>query len=246
MAESPHASLIKALPYARRYARALTGSQSGGDMLVAQSFRDISLDHKSDLSPRNQLYSVISKRVAADASATGTCVSDLTDRCILLLTILEDVSLHDAPHIFDISESEVTERLKRAEKKLKSASGTSVLIIEDEPIIAMDIEDQMLQCGHTVTGVAHTQEEAISMARISPPGLILADINLGNNGNGIRAVNEILENSNAPVIFVTAYPESLLTGEQIEPAFVITKPFDPVALAIAAWQASTAGQIPIP
>ena len=51
----------------------------------------------------------------------------------------------------------------------------------------------------------------------------------------------ILRSHYAPVIFVTAYPERLLTGDAIEPAFVITKPFEPLTLAIATYQAVTGG-----
>jgi DNA-binding LytR/AlgR family response regulator len=66
---------------------------------------------------------------------------------------------------------------------------------------------------------------AIKHAKLKRPQLILADINLADGSNGIEAVNEILGESDVPVIFVTAYPERLLTGSRPEPAFVISKPF---------------------
>jgi CheY-like chemotaxis protein len=116
-----------------------------------------------------------------------------------------------------------------------------VLIIEDEPIIAMDIEELVQRCGHRVAGVASSEAEAVEIAERTRPGLILADINLGVGGDGSAAVARIVRHHHAPVIFVTAYPERLLTGEAMEPAFVITKPFDPLTLAIATYQAVTGG-----
>ncbi len=116
-----------------------------------------------------------------------------------------------------------------------------MLIIEDEPIIAMDIEELVAGCGHRVVGVAATEADAVAIAERCRPGLILADINLGAGGDGTSAVSRIMRSHYAPVIFVTAYPERLLTGEALEPAFVITKPFEPLTLAIATYQAVTGG-----
>ena len=88
---------------------------------------------------------------------------------------------------------------------------------------------------------AATEQEAVDIARRARPGLILADINLGIGGDGKSAVARSVESHYAPVIFVTAYPERLLTGEAFEPAFVITKPFEPLTLAVATYQAVTGG-----
>ncbi len=65
------------------------------------------------------------------------------------------------------------------------------------------------------------------------PGLVLADIQLADGSSGLDAVNTILKEIEVPVIFVTAYPERLLTGNKPEPAFLITKPFQPEALKAA-------------
>jgi CheY-like chemotaxis protein len=59
------------------------------------------------------------------------------------------------------------------------------------------------------------------------PGLVLADIQLADGSSGLDAVNEMLKSFSVPVVFITAYPERLLTGERPEPAFLITKPFQP-------------------
>ena len=57
------------------------------------------------------------------------------------------------------------------------------------------------------------------------PNASLADIQLADNSSGIDAVADILQQVDAPVIFITAYPERLLTGERPEPAFLINKPY---------------------
>ena len=66
---------------------------------------------------------------------------------------------------------------------------------------------------------------------------MLADIQLRGSDSGISAVNQIMQSMSVPVIFVTGFPERLLTGKQVEPAFVISKPFDPDLLRAAIAQA---------
>ena len=100
------------------------------------------------------------------------------------------------------------------------------MVIEDEAIIAMDIVDIVTSIGHSVTGVARTRDAAIALAKKERPDLILSDIQLADNSSGVDAVNAILADmGDVPVIFITAFPERLLTGDKPEPAFLITKPF---------------------
>ncbi|GBQ28916.1 two-component response regulator [Gluconacetobacter sacchari DSM 12717] len=232
--------LIRALPYARRYARALTGSQPRGDLLVAESLRGLTVAEPGPMPARLCLYQWISRQFqpgpASDAETLNT-----VKRKLLLLTSLEELSIADAARVVDLAEAEAAEILSQAHADLRKVAQTSILIIEDEPIIAMDIEDLVRWCGHEVAGVAATEADAVDLACRTKPGLILADINLGAGGDGAQAVASILRRHKAPVIFVTAYPERLLTGEAIEPAFVITKPFEPMTLAIATYQAVTGG-----
>jgi CheY-like chemotaxis protein len=238
--------LIRALPYARRYARALTGGQTHGDQLVAEALRAIGGPDEplAELSPRLGLYALVSRATdragGMPGSGDGPGLS-LKQRQLLLLTSLEEVALDDAATIAGVSREQAETLLEDARARLRAAAAADVLIIEDEPIIAMDIEELVTGCGHRVVGVAATETAAVDLARRTKPGLILADINLGVGGDGTNAVARILRHLDAPVIFVTAYPERLLTGEAVEPAFVITKPFDPLTLAIATYQAVTGG-----
>ena len=236
--------LIRALPYARRYARALTGSQPRGDTLVAESLREL-LEHESEANEAQAgLYRSITRKFDKAGGASSPFVIgrlSTTQRQLLLLTSLEEMPIAAAAAVVGIPQAEAEAQLLDARDHLRAGAATDVLIIEDEPVIAMDIEELVQSCGHNVVGVAATEAEAVEIAERTRPGLILADINLGLGGDGTTAVSRIMRHHYAPVIFVTAYPERLLTGEALEPAFVITKPFEPMTLAIATYQAVTGG-----
>ena len=234
--------LIRALPYARRYARALTGSQNRGDSLVADSLKELLEAANTDPDLRHELYSNVTRRF--DVERAGTPLqSGLSQkqRQLLLLTSLEEIPIEVAAPIVSLDLGSASAQLNDARERLRASAATLVLIIEDEPIIAMDIEELVQSCGHRVVGVAATEQDAVEIATREKPGLILADINLGAGGDGTNAVSRILATHRIPVIFVTAYPERLLTGEALEPTFVITKPFEPLTLAIATYQAVTGG-----
>ena len=234
--------LIQALPYARRFARALTGGQETGDALVAEALPVVAAGRASSGNARLALYEVLVQRCRPTPATTDGLTP--RQRQLLLLTSLEEIAIEQAAPLVGLSADDAASELAEARQHLLSATATSVLIIEDEPIIAMDLEELVRSCGHTVVGVAGTEAEAVEAAEKHRPGLILADINLGPGGDGQQAVVRIMQHHYAPVIFVTAYPERLLTGEAVEPAFVITKPFEPMALAIATYQAVTGG-IPV-
>jgi CheY-like chemotaxis protein len=237
--------LMRAVPYARRYARALAGSQARGDALVADSLRAVLAagTEAPGGGPRVALYRHVTARFDAQVPSPLDAGGELSlrQRQLLLLTALEELGLEHAADIVGLAPDAAAALLEDARDRLRAAAATDVLIIEDEPIIAMDIEELVQRCGHRIAGVAASEAEAIEIAERTRPGLILADINLGAGGDGSAAVARILRRHRAPVIFVTAYPERLLTGEAVEPAFVITKPFDPLTLAIATYQAVTGG-----
>jgi CheY-like chemotaxis protein len=124
-----------------------------------------------------------------------------------------------------------------ASKDISKQMATSVVIIEDEPLIAMDLEILLQGLGHRVVRVARTEQEAIAAVRQTRPGLVLADIQLADGSSGLDAVNDILRTFSMPVIFVTAYPERLLTGAKPEPTFLIRKPYQHDALKAVISQA---------
>lgn len=251
MSGSDRTALVRALPYARRYARALLGSQEKGDAVVANALRaalaDIDLG-TGDAGARSALYLAIGDCVRLsppDAASPAESDMSLLQRMLLLLTALEEQPLAAAAAACRLTVEAAERELRSARDGLRAGAAARVLIIEDEPIIALDIQDLVERCGHSVVGIAATETEAVQIARAERPSLVLADINLGAGGDGATAVSRILRDVTAPVIFVTAFPERLLTGEAVEPAFVITKPFDPTTLAVATYQAVTRGVRPV-
>lgn len=245
------------LPFLRRYARALTGSQLHGDHFVMIALEAIvanPAEFPRDIDPRLGLYRTfqaiwssaqIDEGEEADTSLAGaeaiaqarlSRISPLS-RQALLLTSLEGFSREDAAYIIDATPEEVDSLVADAMSEIEQQTHADVLIIEDEPIIAMDIESIVRDQGHNVTGVAVTRDEAVSMARRERPGLVLADIQLADDSSGIDAVRDILDEFAVPVIFITAFPERLLTGARPEPTFLITKPFQRSTVKAAIGQA---------
>ncbi len=240
------------LPYLRRFARAVTGSQASGDAYVVSVLETLVADPSafpSDLDPRVALYRVFAQiwnsvpvNVSEHASPSSTAernIENLTPRPrqAFLLTTVEGFSTDEAAAILGVSEAEVRALIDAAGREIAEQVATEVLIIEDEPIIAMDLEALVEGLGHQVMAVARTHREAVEAVRKRQPGLVLADIQLADGSSGIDAVKDILNRFDVPVIFITAFPERLLTGERPEPTFLITKPFDSDTLHISISQA---------
>lgn len=243
------------LPYLRRFARALSGTQASGDAYVVAMLEALVADPSSfprGFDPRLGLYHTFLKlwsSVSLNATSAGSAETDrpsaernleaLTPRPrqAFLLRTVEGFSIEEVATIMDISASDAAGLIQAAGQEIAEQVATDVLIIEDEPIIALDIETMVEELGHTVTGVARTHREAIALVAKKRPGLVLADIQLADGSSGLDAVNEILSSIDVPVIFITAYPERLLTGDRPEPAFLITKPFQPEAVKAAISQA---------
>ena len=233
------------LAYLRRYARALTGSQASGDAYVVSLLEALKGDpsaHPMGAEARVDLYRAFTKLWRSvslndrsdpdDGQEGGGAERNLARmtpqaRQAFLLTSLEGFSHREAASILGVETDEFDAMLRQAGKEMAEQVATSVLIIEDEPLIAMDIEQMVKNLGHEVTGVARTHSEAVDEISRARPGMVLADIQLADGSSGIDAVNEILSSINVPVIFITAYPERLLTGDRPEPAFLVTKPFVP-------------------
>jgi CheY-like chemotaxis protein len=241
------------LPYLRRFARALSGTQASGDAYVVQTLEALVADPSifpRGVHPQVGLYKIflklwstsdIARRAMPGAPASGVerNIESLTPRArqAFLLSSVEGFAPEMVQEIMDISAADCAALMDQANREIAAQVATDVLIIEDEPIIAIDIESMVQEQGHTVVGIARTHKEAIAIVKTKRPGLVLADIQLADGSSGLDAVNEILLSINVPVIFITAYPERLLTGDKPEPAFLITKPFQPDAVKAAISQA---------
>jgi len=231
------------LPFLRRYARALTGSQKDGDQFSLLTLQAILADRTifdSALAPKTALFRVFhtiwdpsrttdhTYENPLDAKAHEK-LSKLTPRTreALLLKMLEAFPVAEIGEILEIPTKEAEELVAVGTDEMRSEISSRVMIIEDEPIIAMDIEAIVTGMGHSVVGVARTETEATKMSAETDFDLLLADIQLADGSSGIDAVKTILgEKADLPVIFITAFPDRLLTGERPEPTYLITKPFD--------------------
>jgi CheY-like chemotaxis protein len=236
----------------RRYARALTGSQASGDSYVGAMLEAL-LQDPSLLDESHgarvglfRLFTKIWNSVSLNdegeplpQAASERRLSNITPpaRQAFLLLSLEGFSEEEVGFILDINVSEVRSLTDTAGRELAAEIATDVLIIEDETFIAMDLESLVKNLGHKVIGVARTHSDALALAKTNRPGLILADIQLADGSSGLDAVNELLRTFEVPVVFITAYPERFLTGERPEPAFLISKPFQPAMVSAVASQA---------
>ena len=245
------------LPKLRRYARALTGDQTRGDTYVAALLETLiaepgALDPGRD--PRVALYAAFQRLLNASDPDAGAPeensgadreavarerLNRLTPRSrqALLLIEVEGFDQGETARILGVSEQEVETLSREALDNLRKQTRARVLIIEDEPIIAMDIEALVAEAGHEVTAVVDTHDAAVAAAERTPPDLVLADIALADGSNGVEAAHDILSGMPTAVIFITAYPERLLTGARPEPTFLISKPFRPETLHAAMSQA---------
>jgi len=248
------------LPYLRRYARALTGSQHTGDAFVRATLEAVLSDEGLQRSLSGQgrvpLYRAFNKVWSSAYLETdpepdaGGLPGDLEtaaqnrlatitpmNRQALLLTTLEDFSIEETAEIMDLTADQVDGLIQEAIEEIDRESTTSVLIIEDEPLISMQLEDLVRSLGHDVCGTAATRTQAQQVVAEHRPGLVLADIQLADGSSGLDAVDDILAIEDVPVIFITAYPERLLTGNRPEPTYLITKPFQESTVRTAISQA---------
>jgi CheY-like chemotaxis protein len=229
------------VPYLRRYARALTGNQASGDSYVAATLEALVKEPKLlDLAvqPRVALYRLFS------AIWNSVGVNNASDRVVnllpperhlgqitampreaFLLVAVEGFSEPDAAAILDVTPETLRHLVDESGRELAAQIATDILIVEDEMLIAFDLERLVESLGHRVMGIARTHAEAVALAKARRPGLILADIQLADGSSGLDAVNDMLNSFEVPVIFITAFPERFLTGERPEPAFLISKPY---------------------
>ena len=250
--------IAKNLPYLRRYARALTGSQATGDAFVRATLEAALADEglKDSLEGgRVPLYRAFNKvwasayleapELDSESSAAGhegaasgrlKAITPL-NRQALLLTTLEDFSVDQAAEIMEQEPEEIERLVSEAVEEIDRETSTEVLIIEDEPLISMQLEDLVRSLGHEICGTAATRTQAQEVVAEKTPGLVLADIQLADGSSGLDAVDDILAIDSVPVIFITAYPERLLTGDRPEPTYLVTKPFQEQTVRAAISQA---------
>jgi CheY-like chemotaxis protein/DNA-directed RNA polymerase specialized sigma24 family protein len=235
-------SIAPHLPSLRRFARALSGSQESGDAYVVALLEAL-VENPSifplDIDPKIALYQIFLKIWnSVDANAFPNLKFENSDtvrlqtltprpRQAFLLLSVEGFDVGAIAKILDTDLEDVTALIATADHEIASQlEPADILIIEDEPLTASHLEALVQSLGHVVTGIARTHRDALKLAHDRKPDLILSDIQLADGSSGVEAVNEILGELEAPVIFVTGHPEMLLTGAKPEPTFLIAKPFN--------------------
>lgn len=240
--------LVSELPFLRRYARAITGSQKLGDAAVRETLEalleapgewDETAPVKTELFRMFHLIwnSDIIAPLASRGRSGAIAEFPINRRQSLLLSSVEGFTEAEVATILAIPAEDVSTHVLEARSAIKDALTARVLIIEDEPVIAIHIKQIVESLGHEAIAIVRTRTEAVALAQADRPELILADVSLADGSSGIDAVKEILEEQDIPVIFITAFPERLLTGERPEPTFLITKPFEPETVMATIGQA---------
>lgn len=236
------AELGSQLPYLRRYARALTGSQILGDAAVREVLEALLAapdEFDGSRAARTELYRVFHRLWTGHAPIGSGMMAGfpIQARQSLLLTAVEQFSVAETAEILGSSPIEVAKAIGDAREAIADGLVSRVMIIEDEAIIALHIKSIVEDLGHSLAGIARTRAEAAAMAVSERPDLVLADISLADGSSGIDAVKDILAMMDVPVIFITAFPERLLTGERPEPTYLVTKPFNPETVTATIGQA---------
>lgn len=253
--EAVSRQIRKSVPFLRRYARALTGSRESGDRYALAALE--SLLSEGSLDPDQDGKLLLFRAFHVIWATTGMPVgrartedplerrayehlATLTPntREVLLLHTIEEFPVSDVAHIVDLSQSETSALLDIAFREMAAHGAGRILIIEDESIIAIDLQNIVGEMGHAVTGIATTREKAKELAKRNDFHLILSDIQLADGSNGLDAVADIIAaHGPKPVIYITAFPERLLQGNQSEPAFMISKPYSEEQVRAAVSQA---------
>ncbi len=107
-------------------------------------------------------------------------------------------------------------------------TGATILIVEDEAIVALDIKNRLGRMGYRVPAIALTGEEALAFTDHIQPDLIIMDIGLNGVMDGIQAAEQILSRFAVPIIFMTAYSDinTKQSLERLSPLAFLTKPFE--------------------
>jgi CheY-like chemotaxis protein/DNA-directed RNA polymerase specialized sigma24 family protein len=228
----------------RRYAYCILGNRSLSDMAVEAALNSIVTEIVSVSGrtvSRLDLYRKVNEAAnASPANVSAAAASGLfanfqrlsrPHRQIVALRATVGLPYGDIASIMDMSEKSVRRAYCEALGALREKPA-AVLIIEDEVFIALDIQQIVRNLGLSVVGIAKNRAEALRMADLARPKLILADYKLRDE-SGVDVVKAIRAQMDANVIYVTSHPEVAAASREREDDLVISKPFNPSALAVA-------------
>lgn len=238
------------LPRLRRYARALTG-----DVQLARLLTQCAVDpcrHEREQASVLDAYRAIGELWRSRFSQLGSkqvssrnpeqmriASMQPAGREAFLLTSLEGFQISEAAGILSTSTDKVRELVKSALEDVKEVAPSKVLIIEDEFFIARDLERIVCDLGHAVVGKARTMSDAVQAFESCQPDLVLSDIAIAGDGDGIAAVLSMIQRSGTgqlPAVFISAFPERLVSEKRPQPTFIVGKPFTDEAVRSAVTQ----------
>ncbi len=238
----------KDLRFVRQFARAVTSDQFLGDEIAAAALSNFDYASLEGLSDRERQVAVFRAFYDAWRSAPTESGAAFSNRSVLAarpftaepprqLVLLVDVIGIDsskAAALLDI-DSDEAKRMLAEERKLIAAtqvSGTA-LVVEDEPVIALEVAATLEMIGLDVVATARNAEDAVRLAHQHKPDVVMADYDLGAGRTGLDAVRDITSELPVIAIFLTAYPDDVLSGSDYDPTFILTKPFEERALRAA-------------
>jgi CheY-like chemotaxis protein/DNA-directed RNA polymerase specialized sigma24 family protein len=245
----------------RRYASILTGSKQAGDTLILACLERLgasSADLRLDFS-RVDLFRKFHEVVAdldysfclsgwaqldeAEAQTLGRLASlEKRNRAVVLLCKVEQFTIDDVARIMGLPRGDINRIAVAASKTLAGIEHHSILIIEDEYLIARDLSRIVEQMGYSVCGVVGNADAAINVAALQKPSLLLADLQLADGEfGGVQAAEQIASSADIPVVFVTAYPNMAIESSLKSPV-IVRKPFHPASVVHAVRQALTRRQ----
>lgn len=241
--------LTEQIPRLRRHATLLCGSKRKGDALVHDALERViaagampqdeaALDahlfrcfyacwHASSGDPEPGPPAVEEDGPASSTLGLKKTLALLParQRAMVLLVKLEGFDLATAAHITGLRDDQAQSLLEGAVARLLLPVHARVLIIEDEPMIAMNTADIVEGMGCAVVGVAPTMAQATALAATEQPDLILADVRLRDGSSGIDAVQVMQAEADTPVVFITAFPDAVSRATADSGLIVIEKPF---------------------
>lgn len=228
----------------RRYAYCVLGNRRLSDIAVETALNSLVLDVTAvngRAISRLDLYRKVNEAAfATPSNVSAAAASGLyaqfqrlsrEQRQVAALRAVVGLPYTDIASIMNMPEKAARRSYCEALLTLRDKPA-AVLIIEDEVFIALDLQQIVQNLGFSVAGIAKNRAEALRIAGVAKPKLILADYRLRGD-TGVEVVKAIRAQMNTNVIYVTSHPDEVVASGDCQSDLVIAKPFNPRTLAAA-------------
>ena len=222
-------SVAKAVPSLRQYIR-LLWDDDDASVPIAGALGAVveaaSADEAAGRNPRLALFRTL-HRLMSGTDAPGTLPPTRLPRARQAVLLADLFGFHptEVGQIFDINGDEAAWLIEEGRDALLHPRRARIIIVEDEPWIAADLEMIATDMGLDVTGIAATRDAALKLAHETRPDLVLADVRLAGGGNNVEGALDLKETAQAPVIYVTAMADRLSAIANLDGAIVLPKPY---------------------